>query len=358
MEKVHFEWVDVARAIAIIFVYLGHWNTDKVGSFAYAFHLQMFFIIAGFFAANQQKYSIKEFLKKRFWAIEVPLFLWAWISLIITHLNTEFKLIELKELFLHPEAVQPNYWFMPVMFSVSITYYFLSKLLKNNGEALLLLYIIHILFGETPVIPAKYNIFTLLSELPILNIVDSWFSISGLPQFCFWYALGAWSFEYIQSFIKLKDGEYQVWYHSLGFFMTFISSLLFLKKITGFEWIGNIIYKNNFVLENYKIICTLIIICAIFYISTLLEKSVLLKEIGTSTMGLMGLEYITHGYIPLILLPMLNLGIPSIVNTEGVITVTAGAICINMFLMKLINKYMPILNGKKKWGKNLWKNRE
>lgn len=133
MEKVHFEWVDVARAIAIIFVYLGHWNTDKVGSFAYAFHLQMFFIIAGFFAANQQKYSIKEFLKKRFWAIEVPLFLWAWISLIITHLNTEFKLIELKELFLHPEAVQPNYWFMPVMFSVSITYYFLSKLLKNNG---------------------------------------------------------------------------------------------------------------------------------------------------------------------------------------------------------------------------------
>ena len=47
-------WIDVARGLALIFVYLGHWVTPRMAPFAYAFHLQLFFVLSGFFADNVQ----------------------------------------------------------------------------------------------------------------------------------------------------------------------------------------------------------------------------------------------------------------------------------------------------------------
>lgn len=48
-------WVDVAKGFAMVFVYLGHWSTARVTTLAYSFHLQLFFIIAGFFCIQPQK---------------------------------------------------------------------------------------------------------------------------------------------------------------------------------------------------------------------------------------------------------------------------------------------------------------
>ena len=54
------KWVDVAKAIAMIFVYLGHWITTHLGGLAYGFHLQLFFLVAGFFASRMIKKNICE----------------------------------------------------------------------------------------------------------------------------------------------------------------------------------------------------------------------------------------------------------------------------------------------------------
>lgn len=62
-------------------------------------------------------------------------------------------------------------------------------------------------------------------------------------------------------------------------------------------------------------------------------------------MNFMGLEYITHGYFALTFLPMINLGIPSINSTMGVVTITIIQIIINYWISNRINKYLPILNG-------------
>ncbi len=128
------DWVDVARAIAIIFVYLGHWSTARITSFAYSFHLQLFFIISGFFAVRQQKYGWKEFIQKQIVSLAIPLFLWAWISFVISRFDTEtFFIREFKILFLEPASIQPNYWFIPAILSISIGYYILLKIFHSGG---------------------------------------------------------------------------------------------------------------------------------------------------------------------------------------------------------------------------------
>ena len=115
-------WVDVARGLAMIFVYLGHWSTARITAFAYSFHLQMFFIIAGFFCIKNQKQPA-QFAKEKICAITAPMILWACISFVINGFDVEsVNISEVADLFLKPAAAQPNYWFFPVVLSVSIIY--------------------------------------------------------------------------------------------------------------------------------------------------------------------------------------------------------------------------------------------
>lgn len=343
------DWIDVARAITIIFVYLGHWSTARITSFAYAFHLQLFFIISGFFAIKQQKYTWKKFILKQINSFVIPLFIWAWISLVISCWDTEvFFINKFKILFLDPASIQPNYWFIPAILGVSIAYYLLLRVFHSGGVVCIIFLILHIFYGENAVVNSKYNIFYILSQLPLLKIINGWVSIRAVPQFGFWYAFGAICFPYICKCFKWKEEKErrELYFHGFGFLITFLTSILFLYRITEFEIISKFIYYNNLTLLIYKDICTVIICSCILYLSTFLEKSKLLKEIGKSTLVFMGLEFLTHGYITLVFLPMINLGIPNIVSTSGVITVTIGQFLINIVLAFYINRHFPILNGK------------
>ncbi len=193
---------------------------------------------------------------------------------------------------------------------------------------------------------SEHNVFSILSQLPILKIINGWFSIDSIPQYGFWYAFGAVIYPYICKGFEWKKKNKRLYFHSIGFFLTFLTSILFLYKVTEIEKLNRFIYYNNLTLLIYKDICTIIICSCILYLSTFLEKSRVLKEIGKSTLIFMGLEFLTHGYITLVFLPMINLGIPNIVSTSGVITVTIGQFLINIVLAFYINQYFPILNGK------------
>lgn len=82
------------------------------------------------------------------------------------------------------------------------------------------------------------------------------------------------------------------------------------------------------------------------YLSMFLCRSKIFVDFGKNTLALLGLEFITHAYLALELLPTLNLGIPAITTTIDVITFIAAQLFIDMTLCKFINKCFPILNGK------------
>ena len=56
-KKGRFDFIDVSKAIAMIFIYIGHWSSVNLSSFAYSFHLFLFFMVSGFFAKKKKKES-------------------------------------------------------------------------------------------------------------------------------------------------------------------------------------------------------------------------------------------------------------------------------------------------------------
>ena len=199
--------------------------------------------------------------------------------------------------------------------------------------------------GENPVIPAEYNIISKFVQLPIVNIVNNYFSINGAAQYLFWYALGAVIYGYIDSYVSQRK-THPVRFHLWGLITLAVSSILFLLKITEIGRFSTIIYQNMFVYENYRIVSTCFICFSIVYLSALLDTCSLLGEIGRNSTALMGLEFITHSYIPLCVLPMLNMGIPTINSTQGVITITMATLLLNCWIARKIGKFFPVLNGR------------
>ena len=328
----------------MIFVYLGHWSTVHAGAFAYAFHLQLFFLVAGFFATNSIQRDINTWIKKLFFSLFLPYILWVLISFLFINIdNINVNRNDFKTILTAPSSMQPNYWFFPAFIAVVLVYFLLLKMIHRPEIIFLISLVLHFLLGETPIISTTWMDVSLWPS--IMQVVNNWIAFSAIPEFLFWYAMGAVVFGYVKKFVNMKE-EKNPFFYMIGGFSGLVSFILFFKNLTDFAFIQNIIYSNNFTFELYMVMCSLIIITFIFFISKLLEESKVMNDIGKNSMSFMGLEYITHGYFALSFLPMINLGIPNITSTIHVITIIIIQVEINLFISRKINKYFPILNGK------------
>ena len=54
MEKNRLNWIDIAKGICMIAVFLGHLGVEKLG-FVYSFHLTVFFILSGSLSGSSGK---------------------------------------------------------------------------------------------------------------------------------------------------------------------------------------------------------------------------------------------------------------------------------------------------------------
>ena len=331
------EWVDICKALAIIFVFLGHWETPHLKVFAYSFHLKLFFLASGFFAYNcSKKYTFKSYFIKKFKSIVIPMILWMIIAFFITHLDSNFSLKDVIYTFSDIRRIEPNYWFFPIIFNMSILYYLLEKTIKNRYIILILSYILLILFGKTGFFPFS------ISD----NIFFSYLFIGGILNYSFWYVLGVVSFKFINGFISNKSKN--KCFNIVGCIFLFASIILFFTNINNIEFIEKHILTNTFLNNNYTILTSSINIISIIYISTFLINSTILKELGKNTMIHMGLEYITHVFLSITLWEMFNLKPINLSTTFSVIIFVIIQFIIHKPIVMFINKFFPILNGKEK----------
>ena len=192
----------------------------------------------------------------------------------------------------NPSSMQPNYWFFSAFIAVGLVYYLLYKITCSPILIFTFSAIMHMLLGEISIVPLKYNVFNNAASWPyILRVINNWFAISAVPQYLFWYSLGAIIFGVIKRFTETKVDKQHLFYF-IGSTSGIISVILFFNRITEFESINKIIYRNNGILESYRICCSLVILCFVFFISKLLEESSCLNNIGKSSMSFMGLEYV------------------------------------------------------------------
>ncbi len=131
-----------------------------------------------------------------------------------------------------------------------------------------------------------------------------------------------------------------------GMSAVILSSILMFRDITNFKLISDFVYSNIFVFNLYKIATTLIICFAVIYLSVSLQKSKILTFIGRNSISMMGLEFITHSYLALSLLPMINLGIPKVISTVDVITLEVFHFGLNYLIIKSMVFHFPALMGK------------
>jgi len=73
------EWLDIAKGVAIFLVVLGHSGESPIKGYVYAFHMPLFFMLAGYTAALSytRRKSPLSFIKGRFVSLFVPMVTWA-----------------------------------------------------------------------------------------------------------------------------------------------------------------------------------------------------------------------------------------------------------------------------------------
>ena len=347
------EWIDVCKGFAIIAIYFGHWLTPsaRVESFVYSFHLQLFFIVSGFFAINGQKRKPLEFIKNQIKRLIIPLLVWNMINIIYFDLSEHKKISVLIREFItvfsdFSNSVAAELWFLPALFMVTITYYFLYKIIKNK-------YIILVISYALFLISSCYSE-TLVGKIILAPFIKL-FSLSGIPTYLLWYAIGAVVYQYISNaFHLISDGtnRQRNIVGILGCSGLFISWILYSFKIDYLYGCLNIvpglnkIIRYDFVYQNYRILVTILISTSIMFLSYVFRKSKLLDDIGKNTLILMGMEFIIKNLITFQILPMFNIGLPTLESELQVMVYATLMILIVRLSFKPINKHLKCLAGK------------
>lgn len=116
------EYVDVAKAIAIFLVVLGHPRpVEDYGSleqFLYAFHMPLFFMLSGIFLKQKNHYDVQTwlgFLKKNLLGLFVPYIVWAAIYMPFSYVNLSKVLYGSWAVLRNTETLS-SLWFLPVLF--------------------------------------------------------------------------------------------------------------------------------------------------------------------------------------------------------------------------------------------------
>jgi fucose 4-O-acetylase-like acetyltransferase len=154
------EWVDYAKAIAIILVVYRHiligiqrsglavdqWliNANEI---VFSFRMPLFFVISGMFISKSiTKRRDSNFVGYKFDTILYPYLIWGFIQISIQiffskYTNADRGLMDYLYLILQPRKID-QMWYLFALFNVSILFYFFHSLLKNKNLIILSLALI------------------------------------------------------------------------------------------------------------------------------------------------------------------------------------------------------------------------
>jgi len=168
-------WIDVAKTLAVILVFYGHFVGNFISSdsrpallqmkFIYSFHVPLFFILSGLIY-REKNYSWTDFLKSRFSRRFVPylffnlLFMTLWIgkSIVIVKrswsvINTECLLRTSRLFFLGIPTWNVVTWFLICLMMVEIIQFALRNYIRSTGRLILSL----IFFASMTVVISYFN---------------------------------------------------------------------------------------------------------------------------------------------------------------------------------------------------------
>lgn len=339
-------YLDIARALAIIFIVVGHTLVHSehcyyIFKMLYGFHVALFFVISGY-SFKVDNLSFWAFLKKKFLRIMLPYFIWAFLFLIpyfafgsgvgeSVGVSSSFNLKEMLLNVLYGngnmEALKQNssLWFLPALFSMEIIYYFVIKIIglfKRNGATKFILFI--------PIIAVAFlAAYCLKIQLP-------WGINTALVMGIFFY------FGWILKSIDYADKKiFTNPLFMVSMFAFGAASILANSLVMCIDYVyGNLVLC---------ILSGITMALGVFAISVKVKSCAWLEYIGRNTMGIL----IFHKLIIVLFQTKMgrisDLLMSSNIVTEILISLLAVAISIALSLIVnlLLKKILPFTIGEK-----------
>ena len=87
MEKKRLEYIDIAKAIGIILMVIGHCIPGKIANYIYLFHMPMFFMITGYVFKPEENWNgYKSFIKRKIKSLYIPFVMFNIMFLVLNNL--------------------------------------------------------------------------------------------------------------------------------------------------------------------------------------------------------------------------------------------------------------------------------
>ncbi|MCI8955886.1 MAG: acyltransferase [Eubacterium sp.] len=138
------EWIDIAKAVAIILVGVGHYSCPyPLQIWIYTFHMPLFFILSGC-TINIEKYTFGKFILRKAKAFLLPWVLAVCVNIAfqefclaigISANHSKISSIPFRLLFnMRPGEWDPIYWFLPCLFITEAVVYWILKIFKSQKQ--------------------------------------------------------------------------------------------------------------------------------------------------------------------------------------------------------------------------------
>ena len=125
-------WIDVARGLGLLLVFIGHLRMPWASAWVYTFHMPLFFFLSGLLYPGCEKYSFSEFAWRRFKGLVIPYFT---LGLVIALFYSAIYAINGEPVSTYTEMlrafiIQEHYWtiwFLAALYLTQLIYYSIDR---------------------------------------------------------------------------------------------------------------------------------------------------------------------------------------------------------------------------------------
>lgn len=187
-------WIDVVKILGIFAIYVGHFGqaAGNLYNFVFAFHVPLFFFVAGLFAATTTPLPWTTFVVKKARELLLPFVAFTFLYLVVVVLQGNLGTAEIRPLLLplalgiRNESPTLTLWFLPCLFIVAVLFDLLRRLR----------------FGSWALLAACTASWAAAEWLlPHRPVVDpSWaFNLDSALYYILFYAIGAVVFPWVRA---------------------------------------------------------------------------------------------------------------------------------------------------------------
>jgi len=285
------DWIDALKFIGIFFIYIAHFveSSGKICLYAYAFHVPLFFFVAGFFAWKDRGESFGRYILNKVKTLLLPYFVFGLLTIMVRTLLANYVPIPFKEIFsdlfmgMRNQMFASPLWFFPCLFVTEVLFEGMRRGFKN--KAFVFVACVILFFAAEMFFYQDYVV------LPRL-----WFSADTALYYLLYYAVGAVSFEKLS---KFSFSEESLWRKVLmtGVFLgsAVVAFVVFFEKQASIKSVFGLVPFGDTI---FDVGVAFSLIWFHIVIAKQLVKFPLVCEIGRNTLWLCGNEVILKAVVP------------------------------------------------------------